>query len=93
VSLTPVANGKNLQSEHFLCDSCSFLSCQQLIIAAGIVDTGGKFATGINNASETGGNIFHRYILGHLELRISPRIFENIQNGLNGILWGWGETD
>jgi hypothetical protein len=24
--------------------------------AAGIVDTGGKFATGINNTSETGGN-------------------------------------
>jgi hypothetical protein len=27
----------------------------------------------------------------HLELRISPRIFEKIRNGLNGILWGWGE--
>jgi hypothetical protein len=25
--------------------------------AAGIVDTGGKFATGINNTSETGGKI------------------------------------
>jgi hypothetical protein len=69
------------------------LSCQQLIIAVGIVDTGGKFATGINNASETGGKFCRRYTLVHLELRISPRIFENIQNGLNGILWGWGETD
>ncbi len=25
-----------------------------------------------------------------LDLRISPRIFEKIQNG---IFWGWGETD
>jgi hypothetical protein len=23
----------------------------------------------------------------------SQRIFEKIQNGPNGILWGWGETD
>jgi hypothetical protein len=29
----------------------------------------------------------------HLDSRISPRIFEKIRNGLNGILWGWGETD
>jgi hypothetical protein len=29
----------------------------------------------------------------HLDLRISPRIFEKIRNGHNGILWGWGETD
>jgi hypothetical protein len=29
----------------------------------------------------------------HLDLRISPRIFEKIQNGPNGILWGLGETD
>ncbi len=29
----------------------------------------------------------------HLDLRISPRIFENIQNDPNEILWGWGETD
>jgi hypothetical protein len=29
----------------------------------------------------------------HLDLRISPRIFEKIQNGPNGILWGWEETD
>ncbi len=26
----------------------------------------------------------------HLDLRISPQIFEKIWNGLNGILWGWG---
>ncbi len=29
----------------------------------------------------------------NLELRISPRIFEKMRNGPNGILWGWGETD
>jgi hypothetical protein len=27
----------------------------------------------------------------HLDLRISPRIFEKIRNGPYGILWGWGE--
>jgi hypothetical protein len=26
-----------------------------------------------------------------LDLQISPRIFEKIQNGPNGILWGWGK--
>jgi hypothetical protein len=31
--------------------------------------------------------------LVHLNLRISPRIFEKIRNSPNGILWGWGETD
>ena len=29
----------------------------------------------------------------NLELRISPRIFEKIRNGPNGILRGLGETD
>jgi hypothetical protein len=29
----------------------------------------------------------------HLDLRISPQMFKKIQNGLNGILWGWGETN
>jgi hypothetical protein len=27
----------------------------------------------------------------NLELRISPRIFEKIRNGPNGIFWGWGK--
>jgi hypothetical protein len=31
--------------------------------------------------------------VANLELRISPRIFEKIRNGLNGILFGWRETD
>jgi hypothetical protein len=29
----------------------------------------------------------------NFELQISPRIFEKIPNGPNGILWGRGETD
>ncbi len=29
--------------------------------------------------------------LANLELRISPRIFKKIRNGLNGVLWGWGK--
>ncbi len=29
----------------------------------------------------------------HLDLRISPRIFEKNRNDPNGLLWGWGETD
>ncbi len=29
----------------------------------------------------------------NFELGISPRIFEKVRNGPNGILWGWGETD
>jgi hypothetical protein len=40
--------------------------------------------------------VHHRYQrtpLGYLELQISPRIFEKIRNGLNGILRGLGETD
>jgi hypothetical protein len=45
--------------------------------AAGVVDAGGKFATGV---------------VVNLELRISPRIFEKIRNGPNGILRGLGET-
>jgi hypothetical protein len=29
----------------------------------------------------------------HLDLRLSPRIFEKIPNGPNAMLWGWGEAD
>ncbi len=75
--------------------------------AAGVVDTGGKFATGINDGVvDTGGNLPPVSLtpvanlppvpltpVVHLDLRISPRIFEKIRNGPNGILWGWGETD
>jgi hypothetical protein len=30
-------------------------------LTTGVVDTGGKFATGINNTAETGGKICHRW--------------------------------
>jgi len=49
--------------------------------AAGVVDTGGKFATGVIVP------------VVNLELRISPRIFEKIRNSPNGILRGLGETN
>jgi hypothetical protein len=71
--------------------------------AAGVIDTGGKFAAGV---VDTGGNLplvsltpvanlppVSLIPAVHLDLRISPRIFEKIQNGPNVILWGWGETD
>jgi hypothetical protein len=63
--------------------------------ATGVADTGGKFATGV---VDTGGNFTNLPLVSlipvvHLDSRISPRIFEKIRNGLNGILWSWGETD
>ncbi len=69
--------------------------------ATGVADTGGKFATGIvatggnfaGGVVDTGGKPVSLIPVVHLDSRISPRIFEKIRNGLNGILWGWGETD
>jgi hypothetical protein len=71
--------------------------------ATGVSDNGGKFATGV---VDTGGNFALVSLttvailppvslipVVHLDTRLSPRIFEKIRNGLNGILWGWGETD
>jgi hypothetical protein len=51
--------------------------------AAGVVDTGGKFAAGV---VDTGGNlppvsltpVAYLPLVVHLDLRISPRIFEKI---------------
>jgi hypothetical protein len=54
--------------------------------SAGVVDIGGKFATGVN---EAGGKL----PLVQLELRISSRIFEKLRNGPNSIIRGLGETD
>jgi hypothetical protein len=57
--------------------------------ATGVAHTGGKFATGV---IETGGNPMANLSpvslipVVHLDSRISPRIFEKIRNGLNGIL-------
>jgi hypothetical protein len=71
--------------------------------AAGVVDTDGKFATGV---VDSGGNLppvsltpvanlppVSLIPVVNLELRISPRIFEKIRNGANGILRGLGEID
>ncbi len=60
--------------------------------AAGVVETGGRFAADV---VDTGGNLPLVSLIPvvHLDLRISPRIFEKIRNGPNGILWGWEETD
>ncbi len=71
--------------------------------ATGVADTGGKFATVV---VDTGGKLQPVSLtpaenlppvslipVVHLDSRISPRIFEKIRNGLNGILWAWGETD
>ncbi len=68
--------------------------------AAGVIDTGGKFAAGV---IDTGGNLPPVLLtpvpnlppvsltpVVQLDLRISPRIFEKIRNGPNGIIWGWG---
>jgi hypothetical protein len=55
--------------------------------AAGVVDTGSNFAAGV---VDTGGKTT---LVVHLDLRLSPQIFEKIRNGPNAILWGWGETD
>ncbi len=71
--------------------------------AAGVVDTGGKFAAGV---VDTGGNLPPVSLTSvanlppvsltpvvHLHLRISPRIFEKIQNDPNVIFRGLGEGD
>ncbi len=33
------------------------------LFATGVIDTGGKFATGVNNTSETGGKICRRCVV------------------------------
>jgi hypothetical protein len=52
--------------------------------AAGVVKTGGKFVTGV---VDTGGNspLVSSTPVVHLDLRISPRIFEKIRNDPNVI--------
>jgi hypothetical protein len=50
--------------------------------ATGVIDTGGKFATGV---VDTGGAPWRA--------NISENFRKKIWNGLNGIIWGWGEID
>jgi hypothetical protein len=45
------------------------------------------------NWLKTFSTLFLRQPMVHLELRISPRIFEKNRNSPNGILRGLGETD
>jgi hypothetical protein len=52
-----------------------------VVVAADVVDTGGKFAT---SALIT---------VVHLDLRISPRILDKIRNDPNVIFRGFGEDD
>jgi hypothetical protein len=66
------------------------------VVDTGVVDTGGKLAAGINDNNGTWWKNLPPVSLipvVHLGLRISPRIFKEIWNCLNGILWGWGDTD
>ncbi len=60
--------------------------------AAGVVDTGGKFAAGV---VDTGGKLPPVSLtpVVHLNLRISPRIFEKIRNDPTVIIRGLGEGD
>ncbi len=60
--------------------------------AAGVVDTGGKFAAGV---VDTGGNLPPVSLtpVVHLNLRISPQIFEKIRNDSDVIIRGLGEGD
>ncbi len=67
-----------------------------------------RFAIGVNNTRGTGGKICRRCLVVdtggnlppvsltpvvHLDLRISPRIFEKIRNDSNVIIRGLGEGD
>ncbi len=71
--------------------------------AAGVVDTGGKLAAGV---VDTGGNLppvsltlvanlppVSLTTVVHLDLRISPSIFEKNRNDPNVIIRGLGEGD
>ncbi len=59
---------------------------------AGVVDTGGKFASGV---VDTRGNLPRVSLtpVVHLDLQISPRIFEKIRNDPNVIIKDLGEGD
>ncbi len=85
VSLTPVANLPPVSTTQ-----------GELLanFAAGVIDTGGKFAAGV---VDTGGNLPPVSLTPvenlHLDLRISPQIFEKIRNDPNVIFRGLGEGD
>jgi hypothetical protein len=124
VSLTPVANGKNLQSPNFLLILLDtflwvielayryifffkfILSCLQFDncfhclppVSFTPMTNFPPVATTLVKVMENLPPVSLILVenlpsvlllpLVHLDLRISPKIFEKIQNGLNGILWG-----
>jgi hypothetical protein len=66
--------------------------------AASVVDTGGKFAAGVVYTAGNWPPVANLPPVSltpvvHLDLRISPRIFEKIQNDPNVIIRGLGEGD
>jgi hypothetical protein len=67
--------------------------------AASVIDTSGKFATGVvdtgGSVVDTGGKFAAHvvYTCGQPELPISPQVFEKIRKGPNSILKGLEETD
>ncbi len=83
VSLTPVANLPPVSTTQ-----------GELVakFASGVVDIGGKSAAGV---VDTGGNLPPVKLtpVVHLDLRISPQIFEKIRNDPNVIIRGLGEGD
>jgi hypothetical protein len=62
------------------------------LFATGVNNTGGKFAAGV---VDTGGKLPPVSLTPevHLDLRISPRIFEKIRNDPNVIIRGLEEGD
>jgi hypothetical protein len=75
---------------------CSLILFQ--LFATGVNDTGSKFAAGF---VDTGGNLPPVSVtpvanlppVVHLNVQISPRIFEKIRNDPNVIIRGLGEGD
>ncbi len=66
-----------------------------IIIETGVINTGGKFATGINNSSSTKGKIYSSVIdtRVHIDLQISRPIFEKFWNDPDVIFRCLGEDD
>ncbi len=94
--LAPIAGLKGTVSRDFLL-LVLFMKRYLGKFAAGIVDTGGKFATGVNNTRRTGGKIcrrcrWHRWctLICEYLCKFSKK-FEMILILLSGA-WGWGKV-
>ncbi len=84
MSLTPVAN---------LPPVSTTLAKMVEKFVTGVADTGGKLPLALLIPAAILPPPVSLIPVVHFDSRISLRIFEKIRNGLNGILWGWGETD